>query len=129
MDTQQLTTLVATYLMEKKAQDIVIINVEGRVSYCDHIVVCTASSARQVRALADHVSRTLKPLGRRPLGVEGTQTGHWALVDLGDVIVHIFDRENRGHYDLDGLWIDVPRITLEELGVTEVAEVEMAAPA
>jgi ribosome-associated protein len=126
IDTTQLTKLVATCLLEKKAQNLVVLNVEGRVSYCDHLVLCTATSARQVRALADHIARTLKPMGKRPLGTEGVQTGQWALVDLGDVVLHIFDSDSRGHYDLDGLWIDVPRITLESLGITDVAEVESA---
>jgi ribosome-associated protein len=91
IDTTQLTKLVATCLLEKKAQNLVVLNVEGRVSYCDHLVLCTATSARQVRALADHIARTLKPMGKRPLGTEGVQTGQWALVDLGDVVLHIFD--------------------------------------
>jgi ribosome-associated protein len=126
IDTQKLTQLVATCLLEKKALDVVVLDVEGRVSYCDHLVLCTATNARQVRALADHVARTLRPLGRRPMGVEGVQTGQWALVDLGDVVLHIFDRESRQHYDLDGLWIDVPRISLDSLGVKDTPEVEMS---
>jgi ribosome-associated protein len=132
IDTQQLTKLVATCLIEKKGLDIVVLNIEGRVSYCDHLVLCTGSSARQVRALADHVTRTLRALGRRPMGSEGTQAGQWALVDLGDVVLHVFDRDSRQHYDLDGLWLDVPRFSMAELGISEVEEipeVEVAAPA
>ncbi|MDG1481190.1 MAG: ribosome silencing factor [Myxococcota bacterium] len=132
IDTQQLTKLVATCLLEKKGLDIVVLNIEGRVSYCDHLVLCTATSARQVRALADHVTRTLRALGRRPMGAEGLQTGHWALVDLGDVILHVFDRDSRQHYDLDGLWLDVPRLTLADLGISEADEApepEVASPA
>ncbi|MFT5682625.1 MAG: ribosome-associated protein [Myxococcota bacterium] len=128
MDTQQLTKLIATCLLEKKGQDIVILNIEGRVSYCDQLVLCTATSSRQVRALAEHVSRTLRELGRRPMGTEGVQTGQWALVDLSDVILHIFDEKSRQHYDLDGLWLDVPRISLESLEIGEVTEIEAAAP-
>ena len=126
IDTQQLTQLVATCLLEKKARNVVVLNVEGRVSYCDHLVLCTANSARQVRSLAEHIARTLKPMGKRPMGMEGVQTGQWALVDLGDVVLHIFDPDSRGHYDLDGLWIDVPRISLESLGITDVPEAETA---
>lgn len=126
IDTQQLTKLVAACLVEKKAQDVVVLNVGDRVSYCDHLVVCTATSARQVRALAEHIARTLKPMGKRPMGMEGVQTGQWALVDLGDVVLHIFDPDSRGHYDLDGLWIDVPRISLESLGITDELDTETA---
>ena len=126
INTQQLTQLVATCLLEKKAKDVVVLDVEGRVSYCDHLVLCTATSARQVRALAEHISRTLKTMGKRPMGMEGVQTGKWALVDLGDVVLHIFDQDSRGHYDLDGLWLDVPRVSLESLGVEAEPEVEMA---
>ena len=56
IDTQQLTQLVANCLLEKKALDVVVLNVEGRVSYCDHLVLCTATSARQVRSLAEHIA-------------------------------------------------------------------------
>ena len=126
IETTQLTQLVVKCLLEKKARDVVVLDVEGRVSYCDHLVLCTATSARQVRALAEHISRTLKPLGKRPMGTEGVQTGKWALVDLGDVVLHIFDEESRQHYDLDGLWIDVPRVALADIGVEQVQEVEMA---
>ncbi|MEL6346447.1 MAG: ribosome silencing factor [Myxococcota bacterium] len=128
IDTQQLTQHIVACLLDKKARDISVLNVEGRTSYCDRLVLCTGTSSRQVRALAEHVAQAMKSdHGRRPLGREGTEAGRWVLVDFGDVVVHIFDTQSRDHYDLDGLWVDAPRVTLSALGFSEeVPSAEMA---
>ncbi len=112
-------TKVATRAVSSvKADDLVIYDVRGRTSYCDLIVVATAHSARQVRAIANRVLRELadEKVGR-PLGVEGLEACRWVLVDMGDVLVNVFDRAARGHYDLDGLWADARRIPFSELGL------------
>lgn len=107
-------------LFERKAEDVVVIDVRGRTSYCDLFVLATGAQARQVRAMADGIVQFMKKgHGRRPGGVEGTDSGRWVLVDLGDVVVHAFDGPMRGYYDLDGLWADAPRIGLEVLGFSE----------
>lgn len=114
-----LVTKVATRAVSSvKADDLVIYDVRGRTSYCDLIVVATAHSARQVRAIANRVLRELadEKVGR-PLGVEGLEACRWVLVDMGDVLVNVFDRAARGHYDLDGLWADARRIPFSELGL------------
>ena len=112
---------VVACLYEKKAQDIVVINVEGQTSYCDLLVLCSGTSGRHVRALAEHVVAMMKAAGSRPLGTEGLGTGRWVLVDLGAIVVHIFDGESRLHYDLDGMWVDAPRLPFSELGIPEEA--------
>lgn len=114
----QTTRLAAQALVDKKASDIRILNVQGRTSICDTLVLATGSHARHVSALATGVIKSWKDArGGRPLGVEGTETGRWVLIDLGDTVVHLFDGPMRGHYDLDGLWVDAGQITLEELGI------------
>lgn len=123
IDTQTLTRLVVSSLLDKKGRDILVLDVKGRTSYCDRLVLCTAGSARQVRALATHVLQTFRvEAGRTPLGSEGLENGRWALVDLGEIVVHIFDETSRSHYDLDGLWVDATRVSLADLGLPQEAE-------
>ena len=115
-----LVQLAVTTVSEVKAEDIVIVDVRGRTSYCDVLVLCTGITGRQVRAIANQLLGAHKRAGRgRPLGVEGLDSGKWALVDMGDVLVHVFDDPWRGYYDLDGLWMDAPRISMAEVGLTE----------
>ncbi len=94
---------------------------EGRVSYCDRFVICNGTNRRQVRAIAEAVIMEMKQvLGRPPLSVEGMSACRWVLVDFGDVILHVFDRDLRGFYDLDGLWGDAVRVAVPVLSETPV---------
>jgi ribosome-associated protein len=80
----------------------------------DIFVIATGASSRQVKTLVAEVERVLKEdLGRRPLRREGVEHGKWVLLDLGDVVVHAFDRETRDYYSLELLWADAPRIEYE----------------
>jgi ribosome-associated protein len=122
-DLRALVREVLHSLFERKAEDVVVVDVRGRTSYCDLFVLATGSQARQVRAMADGIVQFMKKdHGRRPAGVEGTDSGRWVLVDLGDVVVHAFDGPMRGYYDLDGLWADAPRIGLGALGFSPEGE-------
>lgn len=121
IDIQQLTQQVVQCLYDRKAREIVVFDVAGRTSYCDRLVLCSGTSGRQVRALAEHVVSMMKQSGSRPLGTEGLGSGRWVLVDLGAIVVHIFDQDSRQHYDLDGMWADADQISLSELGVSEDA--------
>jgi len=78
----------------------------------DFLVICTADSERQVLAVKDHVDKTLTEKGHRLYGLEGTEAGHWVLMDFSDVVVHIFRRSAREHYGLDRLWNDAKRVPL-----------------
>ena len=112
------TRIAVQSLVDKKAQDVRVLDVKGRTSICDALVLATGSHARHVSALATGVMKAWKDAkGGRPLGVEGTETGRWVLLDLGDTVVHLFDGPMRGHYDLDGLWVDARMVSFEELGV------------
>jgi ribosome-associated protein len=96
-------------LMEKKAQDVVVLDVRSMSSFADFFIICSASSHRQVSALAGYLEGALKQHGVRPLGIEGSQEARWVLVDCNDVIIHIFYQPWREFYDLEGLWLEAPR--------------------
>lgn len=128
IDIQQLTQQVVLCLYEKKGTDIVVFDVDGQTSYCDRLVLCSGTSGRQVRALAQHVVSTIKQSGNQPLGTEGLGSGRWVLVDLGAVVVHIFDEESRTHYDLDGMWADADKVALSSLGISEEVPSSEQAP-
>jgi ribosome-associated protein len=101
---------VGTLVAEKKALDVVILDVRGMTSYADYFVIASGESDRQVAAMADHVHEVLKKEeNSRPLGQEGTEGGQWVLLDYGEVVVHLFLGETRAFYDLEGLWADAPR--------------------
>jgi len=91
-------------LDEDKAEDIVVIDLEGRSSLADALVIATGRSSRHVAAIAEHLARRLKDAGYGTRPINGAQQGDWVLVDAGDVIVHVFRSEVRDYYDLEGMW-------------------------
>src|SRR5262249_59436603 len=95
--------------LDKKAENVVILDVRGLTSYADYFVVASGTSDRQVTAIADNVDDVLRKAGHRPNGVEGYTRGHWVLIDFGDVVCHVFYEEARAFYDLEGLWADAAR--------------------
>jgi len=103
---------IAHAALDKKGEDVTVLDVRGLTSYADYFVIVTADSDRQAGAIADHVEQTMKGLGVRKVGVEGYESGRWILVDYGDVVAHVMNRESRGFYDLEGLWADAPRFTV-----------------
>ena len=96
----------------RKAENIIAIDVAELTSYTDVIIIITGTSARQVTSIAEHIHSTMKKQGKQPMGFEGIKEGHWALLDFGDVIIHIFDEETRNLYDIEGMWSDAPTIDL-----------------
>jgi ribosome-associated protein len=105
---------LAEVALERNAEDVVALAVGELTSFADAFVIATAGSDRQARAVADAVVESAKGEGASVLGVEGYEDGRWILVDLGDVVVHVFVGDAREHYDLDRLWGDAPRIELPE---------------
>ena len=87
-----------------KGQDIIAIDVKGKSSITDCMIICTGTSTRHVVSIADHVVQELRAAGLLPLGVEGEATADWVVVDLGDVIVHVMQEESRRLYELEKLW-------------------------
>jgi len=104
MQTEQIKQLAVGALEALKAVDLVVLDVHDMTSITDYMIVASANSSRHLKALADNVVETAKQAGRRPLGVEGEGGGEWALVDLGDVVVHIMMPAIREFYQIEKLW-------------------------
>jgi ribosome-associated protein len=96
---------------EKKAQDLIVLDVRGLTDIADVFIICSGRSNRQVNAIADAAVASLKNHKIKPLSVEGTREGHWVLLDYGHVIIHVFYEPIRKFFDLEGLWADAKRIT------------------
>lgn len=105
---------LAEAALDRMAENVVALAVGELTSFADAFVIATAGSDRQARAVADAVVESAKSAGHAVLGVEGYEDGRWILIDAGDVVVHVFVRDAREHYDLDRLWADAPRIPLPE---------------
>ena len=99
----------------KKAFNVVVMDVHKLTSIADVFIICSGSSNRQVSAIAEHIVMELKKDGIRPLSAEGVKEGHWALLDYGHIIIHVFYESIRKFYDLEGLWSDAGRIQTESL--------------
>lgn len=106
---------------DKKAFQIVALEVSELTSYTDGLLICSAASERQVAAIADEVQRQLKEIGRKPLHVEGERRSDWVLLDYGEFVIHVFTEDRRTYYGLDGLWGDAPRLDADTLGMRERA--------
>jgi ribosome-associated protein len=105
IDVDAVTQTVVTSLEDDKAEDILAIDIRGRSSFADVLVVATGRSARHVAALADHVMRKLKDAGVKEVKVEGLPQADWVLVDAGDVVVHLFRPEVRAFYNIEKIWL------------------------
>ncbi len=99
--------------LEKKATGIEIIDVMGKVDYADYLVLMTGASDRNVAAIAQEVDGELAKAGYRSMAIEGLPVAQWVLIDFVDVVVHVFQRDVRSLYDLDGLWMDAARVPVE----------------
>jgi ribosome-associated protein len=109
-ESRELALVVATAALEKKAMAVEILDVVGKVDYADFLVLMTGRSNRQVDALAQAVEEACAKKKKRALSVEGLPAAAWVLIDFGDVVVHIFQEEARGLYDIEGLWLDAARL-------------------
>ena len=106
MDTLEFTNELCKLLSDKKAEDIVRIAGGDKSLLADYFVIASGRSSTQVRALCEHADEFATKLGRMPVRSEGVAEGRWAVLDFGDVILHIFDDENRLFYHLERLWGD-----------------------
>ncbi len=104
MNSEKLVNIIVDALEDIKAYDIDVINVSKITSLFEYIIIASADSTRQTKALANHVQEKVKAAGGRVYSMEGEQTGEWLLVDLGDAIVHIMLPAAREYYNLKGLW-------------------------
>ncbi len=113
-EAKRVALLAAQAGLDKKASEIEIIDVTGKVDYADYLILMTGQSDRHVGAIADAVESTLEKDGFRAISVEGLPRGQWVLIDFVDVVVHVFQAETRALYDLDGLWMDARRVRLSD---------------
>lgn len=107
--------------LEKKADDLILLDVGDLTSIAEYFIICSGRSDRQVQSIAQGLEESAHQDGFKPFAVEGTSRGHWVLMDFSNVIVHIFYEPVRKFYDLDGLWDHAPRVGLPE-GYTKLVE-------
>ncbi len=117
LDPDKLVETVVTSLDDDKAEEIVVIDLRGRSSLGDHLVIATGRSQRQVGAMADHLLETLKQQGLG-VSIEGMTQGDWVLIDAGDIVIHLFRPEVRSFYNLEGMWGLRPAGKAEEKTMT-----------
>lgn len=104
MQGQTLHTFIVDKIDDLKGRDIVVLDVRGKSSITDCMIICSGNSNRHVCSIADHVAEELRHAGLQPLGIEGEAEGEWVLVDMGDVIVHVMQDDTRSLYQLEKLW-------------------------
>ncbi|HEY5604532.1 MAG TPA: ribosome silencing factor [Gammaproteobacteria bacterium] len=104
MRAEELTKVVVAALEDMKARDIRVIDVRGKTSVTDVMIIASGTSNRHVKSQSEHVVEKAKQHGVQPLGIEGENEAEWILVDLGDVVVHIMQPEIRDFYHLEKLW-------------------------
>ena len=113
MDSRDKALEIAEAIIAKKGLDLRILDVADVCSFTSFLVLATGSSSRHLGTLADATQEAARALGERPLGTEGESGGKWVLVDLGDVVVHLFREEARDFYALERLWGEAEPIELE----------------
>ena len=109
-----LAQICAALALEKKAEDVVILQVAELTSYADYFVIAAATSDRQAQGVARTISDELRKNGRQPLSTDGMDQGNWVVLDYGSVVVHVFMNSARAYYDLDGFWSDAPKVAVDE---------------
>ena len=111
-DSDQRIGLAVEAALERKADHILVLDLDAISDFTERFLICNGSNERQVQAIADAVLKTLRDEGMRPLHVEGLQNGRWILLDYGgEMVIHIFLDEAREFYEIERLWSDAPNIT------------------
>jgi ribosome-associated protein len=110
LEANELAHAIVNAAVDKKASDIVMLDLRPVALIADYFVLCDGQSTRQLRAISDAIVEELKKLGERPLRVEGTPESGWMLLDFGVVIAHIFSPELRSYYSLESLWKEAPMV-------------------
>ncbi len=115
LSTRQQALAIADLAAERKAQDITIIDIAERSSVADYFIICTGRSHIQVDAICARIEEGMRDRSaKRPLSTEGLENGLWALLDYGDIVVHVFQQQFRALYDLERLWGQSPRWNYED---------------
>ncbi len=101
---------IAWHILEKKGEDVLVLDLRGRSDVCDFFVVASGKTNTQVQAIARHVNNELAAVGQKPKGIEGQDQGRWSLLDYFDVVVHVFVEEAREYFQIERLWSDGMRL-------------------
>ena len=120
------TLLLTRAALEKKACDLVVLEVRDLTTMADYFIICSGRSDRQVQSIAQGLLEESAEEGFKPFALEGAQRGHWVLMDFSDVIVHVFYQPAREFYDLDGLWGDAPKARLPDAYAKLAAQFQIA---
>ena len=122
LDSREKALLLCGFALEKKAQDLALLEVGGLTTIADYFIICSGRSDRHVQSIAEGIKEDGRPRGLRPLSSEGNARGQWVLMDFSDVLVHIFYEPVRRFYDLDGLWAGAAAVELPEPYATLAAQ-------
>lgn len=106
----ELAKAAAGFAYEKKARDIIGLDLEGKSPVTDYFLICSGSNKPQIKAICDNIDDKMAELGLNPLRIEGYQEAQWILMDYGVLVIHIFDDENREYFNLERLWGDAPAV-------------------
>ena len=113
-ESRDLANLILDVLDEHSAQDIIEIDIRGKSSISDYMIVASGRSNRHVGALSDYLIKSLKNIGKKNIGIEGLKSCDWVLIDVGDVIVHLFRPEVRAFYNIEKIWSMPSPLNLDE---------------
>jgi ribosome-associated protein len=114
LKSRDLAVKAAEAAFKKKALDVTILDLSGLTVIADYFVICSGESTTQVKAVAAFIEEELAKKRKKPLGVEGASYSHWILLDYGDVVIHVFEKETRAYYNLEKLWMDAKIIEIDE---------------
>lgn len=114
-EAKKMAQLAYKAIDEKKGEDIRILNIQGVSVIADYFIIADGNNRNQIQTIADNIAETLGRAGYEYRQIEGYQTANWILMDYNDVIIHIFNREDRLFYDLERIWSDGKQISIEEL--------------
>ena len=115
-ESKKMAAMAVEALEDRKGMDVVVIDISEISTLADYFIIAGGSNINQVQAMADSVQERLGRVGHMTKNVEGYEAGNWVLLDFGDIIVHVFDKENRLFYDLERIWRDGKVIDKSELG-------------
>lgn len=114
MDAKDRAEKVSQLMLDKKADDVVILDLRELTPISDFFIICSASSDTQVKAISDHIVKEMSKEGEKPWHNEGYKNLSWVLIDFVDIVAHIFLKESRKFYNLEGLWGDAPVIAVKD---------------
>ena len=122
LDARERALLLCGFALEKKAQDLTLLEVGELTTIAEYFIICSGRSDRHVQSIAEGIKEDGRSHGLRPISSEGAARGQWVLMDFSDVLVHIFYEPVRRFYDLDGLWASATAVELPESYATLVAQ-------